>query len=79
MNIQTFADFLDNQEIIPGTFIQLKSTDGNETRYSFWAGDCTLQHEPSENDGGFGWYDFLDQYGDWIVERAVDANALIKS
>ena len=78
MNSQTFADFLDNEfKLNPGTFIQLKSTDGNETRYSFWVGDCTPFHEPSDNDGGFGWDDWVDDYGDWIVERVIDANSLI--
>lgn len=77
MGSQTFADFLDNKALTPGTFIRLKSTDGNENQYSFWIGDCTEYHEPSANDGGFGWGDFLDEYGDWIVELVIDANSLI--
>lgn len=35
MGSQTFADFLDNEALTPGTFIRLKSTDGNENQYSF--------------------------------------------
>ncbi len=78
LNSQTFADFLDNEfKFTPGNFIQLKSTDGNEPRYSFWVGDCTPFHEPSDNDGGFRWDDFFDEYGDRVVERVIDANSLI--
>jgi len=40
------------KELLPGMRFSLKGESSNET---FYLGDATPYHQPSDNDGGFGW------------------------
>ena len=64
-----FSDFILQDMLTPGMKITIK--DNNGRIHSFWVGDCTPYHEPSDNDGGFGWDDYLEEYGDWNVVTAI--------
>ena len=45
----TLAKFMKTGRMEPGQYIKVVGA------APFWVGDCTPFHEPSENDGGFGW------------------------
>lgn len=64
-----FSDFIDDGKISAGMKITIENDSG--TTRSFWVGDCTPYHEPSDNDGGFGWDYYLEEYGDWNVVAAI--------
>ena len=64
-----FSDFIDDGKLSPGMKITIENNNG-KTR-SFWVGDGTPYHQPSYSDGGFGWSDYLEEYGDWNVVTAI--------
>ena len=54
----TLREYFDlGKENESGTLIYLTDifSTNKEGDESFYIGDCTQYHEPSENDGGFGW------------------------
>ena len=67
--IVKFSDFLGNGNLSSGMKITIKND--SERFHTFWVGDCTPYHEPSDSDGGFGWDDYLEEYGDWNVVTAI--------
>lgn len=61
-----------NKEFAPGTLIFLYNadlpSDGHTEYESFYVGECTPFHEPSNNDGGFGWDDNHPRYSKFVGE-----------
>jgi hypothetical protein len=67
--IMKFSNFIDDGKISAGMKITIENDSGSI--HTFWVGDCTPYHEPSDSDGGFGWDDNLEEYGDWNVVTAI--------
>lgn len=49
----TLREFIETDGLFPGIKIILEDCEGNP--FQIWIGDATPYHEPSDNDGGFGW------------------------
>lgn len=49
----SLREYMETDGIFPGQKIILQDSDGDS--FQIWIGDATPYHEPSDNDGGFGW------------------------